>query len=65
MRKISGANMDIDFEKIPGMDWEPGSCPLGEGHKCAEKGVSICPNFKGIEYPDVVLCNYEKVNGNN
>lgn len=58
MRKISGANMDIDFERIPDTDWEPGVCPMGDGNKCAVKGVSICEHFRGIEYPDVVLCDF-------
>jgi hypothetical protein len=54
--------MDIDFSRVEGMSWEPGTCPKGEGNKCAVKNVSICDHFAGIEYPDVVLCKFENKN---
>jgi len=60
MRKIEGANMDIDFSSVPGMDWQPGKCPWGPEHKCAVKNTSICEYFEGIEKLDVVLCSYPK-----
>lgn len=66
MRKIKGANMDIDFLPVGGVDWEVGKCPWNEAdgkdcHKCAEKGVSICDYFEGIEKLDSVLCSYGEV----
>lgn len=60
MKKIKGANMDIDFSKVPGMVWEPGECPWGKEHKCAVKNVSICKYFAGVKYPDVLLCKYRE-----
>jgi hypothetical protein len=56
MKELKGANLDIDFSES---DWEQDECPLGKNHKCAEKNVSICKYFKGINYPDKVLCSYE------
>jgi len=55
IRKIKGANMDIDFAPA---DWEQGECPWGSRHKCAVKNVSICKYFEGIKKLDVVLCSY-------
>jgi hypothetical protein len=60
MQKIKGANIDIDFSKVPGMVWEPGQCPKGEGNKCAVKNTSMCEYFGGVEAPDTVLCNYSE-----
>jgi hypothetical protein len=60
VKKIKGANMDIDFSQTPEMDWEAGECPWGTNHKCAVKNISICKYFAGIEYPDVVLCKYKE-----
>ena len=42
-------------------------CPWNEAegtteHRCAVKGVSICPHFCGIEYMDFVLCCYPNDN---
>ena len=37
IRKIKGANMDIDFSSA---EWEQGKCPWGPKHKCAVKNVS-------------------------
>ena len=64
MRKFKGANMDIDL--IPAdVSWEQEQCPWNKAegtneHKCAVKNVSLCPHFRGIEHPDVVLCAYEE-----
>ncbi len=55
IRKIGGANMDIDFSPA---SWEQGECPWGPKHKCAVKGISICDYFEGIEKLDTVLCSY-------
>lgn len=55
IRKIKGANMDIDFSLA---DWEQGECPWGPKHKCAIKNVSICKYFEGIKKLDTVLCSY-------
>lgn len=55
IRKIEGANMDIDFSRA---NWKQGKCPWGPEHKCAVKNISICDYFEGIEKFDKVLCNY-------
>jgi hypothetical protein len=66
LRKLKGANMDIDLATPPGMiPWEQDGCPWNEAegtnvHKCAVKNVSICPYFCGVEYIDTVLCGYPK-----
>jgi len=61
-RKFSGANMDIDLatadEKI---SWKQDKCPwnLAEQtnlHRCAVKNVSLCHYFRGVEFPDILLC---------
>ena len=68
MRKLGGANMDIDLatpdDKI---SWHQDPCPWNEvdgtdEHKCAVKNVSICPYFCGIEYLDQVVCCYPNEN---
>ena len=61
MEMINGANMDIDFTSQAGMTWKPGECPWGPEHKCAVKNTSMCKHFRGIEYPDIVICNYKKL----
>jgi len=64
IRKLHGANMDIDLATAPGeIAWEQDACPwnLAEGiheHRCAVKNVSICPYFRGVEYLDTLLCCY-------
>ena len=64
IRKLSGANMDIDLTTPRNkIDWEQDQCPwnLAEGnsqHRCAVKNISICPYFKGVEYLDIILCSY-------
>jgi hypothetical protein len=55
IRKIGGANMDIDFSPAK---WKQGKCPWGKDHKCAVKNTSICDYFEGIEKYDNVLCSY-------
>lgn len=70
IRKLDGANMDIDLA-TPGdrIHWEQDRCPWNEKegtdeHKCAVKSTSICPYFYGIEYLDKVLCCYPNENVN-
>ncbi len=67
---LDGANMDIDLiTDNKDISWDQDPCPWNEteksdGHKCAEKNVSICPFFCGIEYLDNVLCCYPNKNPN-
>jgi hypothetical protein len=62
IRKLDGANMDIDLATPPGqIQWTQGRCPWNEAeqtdqHRCAVKNVSICPYFCGVEFDDFVLC---------
>ncbi len=65
MKKLHGGNLDIDL--IPGKDvpWPQDKCPWNVAedvttHRCAVKNVSICPYFRGIKYPDIVICKYKK-----
>ena len=64
MKKLSGANMDIDLcTPADAIAWQQEQCPwnVADGqaaHHCAVKNVSICPYFRGIEYLDIVLCSY-------
>jgi len=64
IRRLSGANMDVDLATPPGaIAWAQEQCPWnraeGTGtHRCATKNVSICPHFRGVEYMDTVLCAY-------
>lgn len=68
IRKLDGANMDIDLATpADRIQWQQDRCPWNdtEGsdeHKCAVKNVSICPYFCGIEYLDYVLCCYPNRN---
>jgi hypothetical protein len=68
VQKLDGANMDIDLVTPVGqIKWKQDPCPWNEAekvssHKCAEKNVSICPYFCGIEYLDNVLCCYPNEN---
>jgi hypothetical protein len=68
IRKLKGANMDIDLATPPeNIAWEQDRCPWNEAegtdiHKCAVKNVSICPYFCGVEYLDTVLCCYPNDN---
>ena len=64
IRKLSGANMDIDLTTPQDqIDWQQAQCPWnlaenGNSHKCAVKNISICTYFRGIEPLDIVLCSY-------
>ncbi|MEK6833063.1 MAG: hypothetical protein AABY32_03360 [Nanoarchaeota archaeon] len=64
IRKLKGANMDIDLIQNKKLHWKQNKCPWIEEdkkkHKCAVKNRSLCRYFKGIEYPDNVLCVYKK-----
>ena len=66
LRKLAGANMDIDLTTTPTqINWQQDQCPWNlvennSQHKCAVKNISICPYFCGIEPLDVVLCSYPK-----
>ena len=68
IRKLKGANMDIDLATSQGMiTWQQDVCPWNKAentieHKCAVKNVSICQYFCGIEYPDTLLCCYPHSN---
>jgi hypothetical protein len=68
IRKLDGANMDIDLTTPAGeIVWRQDACLLiaAEGsrvHQCALKNVSISPHFCGIEYLDSVLCCYPHPN---
>ncbi len=69
MKKLTGANMDIDLTTKPDdISWKQGKCPWNEAentneHKCAVKNISICKYFGGIEPVDTVLCNYPNKKG--
>ena len=68
IRKLKGANMDIDLVTLPGaITWEQDECPWNEAdgtdtHRCAVKNVSLCPYFCGVEYLDTLLCSYPNEN---
>jgi hypothetical protein len=68
IRKLGGANMDIDLASPAGsIAWQQERCPWNEvegssEHKCAVKNISICPYFCGIEYLDNLLCCYPHQN---
>ena len=68
IRKLDGANMDIDLITPKDIiDWNQDECPWNEAegnskHKCAVKNVSICQYFCGIEYLDNILCCYPNEN---
>jgi len=67
MKKLDGANMDIDLMSGNKTSWKQSKCPWNEKektnkHKCAVKNVSICDYFCGIEYLDNVICCYPKKN---
>jgi hypothetical protein len=64
MKKLAGANMDIDLATPAGqIGWLQEKCPWNEAdgmnrHRCAVKNISICPYFCGVEYIDTLLCCY-------
>ena len=65
MKKLNGGNLDIDLISNKDCPWKQDSCPWNEEektnkHKCAVKNVSICDYFCGIEFPDKILCKYNK-----
>jgi hypothetical protein len=67
IRKLKGANMDIDLASAGSVAWQQEQCPWNEtegtdAHKCALKNVSICPYFCGVEYLDTLLCCYPDEN---
>ncbi len=67
IKKLDGANMDIDLTSEDQTSWKQMKCPWNEAdgtssHKCAIKNISICDYFCGIEYPDTVLCCYPNEN---
>jgi len=67
IRRLDGANMDIDLTTADTVQWQQDGCPWNadegtETHRCAVKNVSICPYFCGIEYLDNVLCCYPHEN---
>jgi hypothetical protein len=60
--RLKGANMDIDLTTDPRkITWKQDKCPWNKEektrkHKCAVRNISICKHFKGIAYPDIILC---------
>ena len=67
IKKLDGANIDIDLMSQDKTSWNIMKCPWNEAdsantHKCAVKNVSICPYFCGVEYLDNVLCCYPNKN---
>ena len=64
LRRLAGANMDIDLATPPGaISWQQDPCPWNQAeqtdeHRCATKGVSICRYFRGVEFLDTLLCAY-------
>ena len=66
MKKLQGANMDIDLATdADEIEWVQDQCPWNaeegvDAHRCAVKNVSICKYFRGIEYLDTVLCSYDE-----
>lgn len=68
VRKLDGANMDIDLASpVDQIGWNQDACPWNTAeetseHMCAVKNISICPYFCGVEYQDYVLCCYPHEN---
>ncbi len=67
IRKLDGANMDIDLTSGDVTSWKQDKCPWNEkeatnSHRCCIKSTSICEYFCGIKYPDFVLCCYPNAN---
>jgi hypothetical protein len=67
IKVLDGANMDIDLISEEQTSWKQTRCPWNEAentniHKCADKNVSICKHFCGIQYLDNVLCCYPNKN---
>ncbi|MFH1787610.1 MAG: hypothetical protein ABH811_02365 [archaeon] len=60
--ELRGA-MDIDLVSREDVDWKQDECPWNKEdnttkHQCAIKDTSICKYFRGIKYPDKVLCTF-------
>ncbi len=68
IKKLSGANMDIDLASPGGtIGWKQDECPWNKAeqtteHRCAIKNISICQYFCGVEYLDTLLCSYPDPN---
>jgi len=67
IKKLKGANMDIDLASAETITWQQDSCPWNaaehtNAHKCAVKNISICPYFCCVEYLDTLLCCYPNEN---
>jgi hypothetical protein len=68
IRKLHGANMDIDLATPPEqIEWQQDACPWNQAegsqsHRCAVKDISICPYFCGVEFLDTLLCCYPDEN---
>ena len=68
IRKLAGANMDIDLATPRDqIQWQQDKCPWNEAegtdrHRCAVKSTSICHYFCGIEFMDTLLCCYPNEN---
>ncbi len=67
IKRLNGANIDIDLASSKQISWKQDKCPWNEAenteiHKCAIKNTSICEYFCGIEYLDKVLCCYPNKN---
>ena len=66
VKELKGANMDIDLtSNLKKLHWKQDKCPWNKEettkkHKCAIKNISLCRYFKGIKYPDKVLCSFPK-----
>jgi len=63
IKKLRGANMDIDLASQLEISWRQDLCPWNvaeetSSHRCALKNISLCPYFCGVEYPDLLLCSY-------
>ena len=64
LRRLAGANMDIDLATPPGeISWPQAPCPWNAAestrdHRCAVKNISICPYFCGVAPLDTLLCCY-------
>jgi hypothetical protein len=62
--RLKGANMDVDLISNKNkVHWKQDKCPWNnkgktKKHKCAIKDISLCKYFKGIEYPDIVICAF-------
>ncbi len=67
VKKLKGANIDVDLASKEDISWKQDDCPWNKEkktskHRCAVKNTSICPYFCGVEYLDTVLCCYPNKN---